>query len=132
MTTNRGRVCTAGPMQAEGRRVLRQILRRVPGADVQARRAARSHLLSIVRGTAARDAATLPASQATLPALGSELLFHLESQAELRQLNERYFPASELTDREKIARMARIVGLEAPEHADARDLKSSDPCDPAR
>ena len=57
------------------------------------------------------------ASPPQQPLLGPELLFHLQAQAYQRELNERYFPASELTERERIHRMARLVGLEAPKHA---------------
>jgi hypothetical protein len=56
------------------------------------------------------------AEAAALPGLDRELRFYLQAQRYQRELNERYFPASELTDREKIHRMARIVGLQAPEH----------------
>lgn len=86
--------------------VLRQILRLVPA--VSARRV-RSHIVSLVRSSSGAEAAALPG-------LGCELRFYLQAQRYQRELNERYFPASELTDREKIHRMARIVGLEAPPH----------------
>ena len=82
---------------------LRQLLRHVPGAQ-------RAEVLAVVRTASSESGAS------ALPELGRELLFHLESQRYQRELNERYFPASELTDREKIHRMARIVGLEAPPH----------------
>lgn len=85
---------------------LRPILRLVPAASA---RRVRSHIVSLVRSSRGAEAAALPG-------LDRELRFYLQAQRYQRELNERYFPASELTDREKIHRMARIVGLQAPEH----------------
>tara|TARA_B110001452_G_scaffold93535_1_gene77218 strand:- start:48 stop:407 length:360 start_codon:yes stop_codon:yes gene_type:complete len=44
-----------------------------------------------------------------------EVAFHLQSMKHQRELNERYFPQSNLSDKERIANLAKTVGLQVPE-----------------
>jgi hypothetical protein len=87
----------------EGRALLRQIIRALPCGKSE---------LPRFRSAAVRMART------TEPAVGKELLFHLQSQQHLRELNERYFPHSELSERERVQKVANLVGLEVPKEFD--------------
>ena len=47
--------------------------------------------------------------------VAAEVAFHLHAQQQMRELNARYFPHVEMTDRERVAKMANRVGLQSPE-----------------
>ena len=47
-----------------------------------------------------------------------EVAFHLQSMKHQRMLNERYFPQSDLSDKQRIANLAKTVGLQVPEDKD--------------
>ena len=49
------------------------------------------------------------------PEVARELSFYFESLRKQRGLNERFFPQSELTPQERIAKLANVVGLQMPE-----------------
>ena len=44
-----------------------------------------------------------------------ELSFYFESLRKQKELNDRYFPQSELKQSERMAKLANVVGLEMPE-----------------
>ena len=49
------------------------------------------------------------------PEVARELSFYFESLRKQKELNDRYFPQSELTPSERMAKLANVVGLEMPE-----------------
>ena len=49
------------------------------------------------------------------PEVARELSFYFESLRKQRELNDRFFPQSELTQSERMAKLANVVGLELPE-----------------
>jgi len=93
----------------EGRALLRQIIRALPCGKSE---------LPRFRNAAVRMARA--AAPADREELGHELLFHLRSQQRLRELNELYFPRSELSERERVQKVANLVGLEVPEEFGAK------------
>ena len=50
-----------------------------------------------------------------LSPLGDEIAFYLRSQTWQNELNLRYFPQQELTERERVVKTAARVGFTAPE-----------------
>ena len=49
------------------------------------------------------------------PEVVRELSFYFESLRKQKELNDRFFPQSELTQSERMAKLANVVGLEMPE-----------------
>ena len=49
------------------------------------------------------------------PEVVRELSFYFESLRKQKELNDRFFPQSELTQSERVAKLANVVGLEMPE-----------------
>ena len=94
--------------------MLRQLLRAVPCECTDAARF-RAAIAQMARSSATSQ--TPESREAT----GREVLFHLRAQRMLRDLNARYFPGSELTERERIERVARYVGLGVPNETGAGD-----------
>lgn len=54
-------------------------------------------------------------------ALAREYEFHLQAQKHLRELNERYFPQSGLSEKEMIGRTAAMVGYNLPKEYSPKD-----------
>ena len=53
--------------------------------------------------------------ESSRPEVARELSFYFESLRKQRELNGRFFPQSELTKSERMAKLANVVGLELPE-----------------
>ena len=100
--------------------MLKQLLRAVPCecTDAARFRAAIAQM--------ARSAATTQTPESR-EATGREVLFYLRAQRTLRDLNARYFPGSELTERERVARVAQYVGLEVPPDMPPADATDANP-----
>ncbi|KAL3922894.1 MAG: hypothetical protein SGPRY_004395 [Prymnesium sp.] len=96
----------AVPMQ--GLSGVRSFLRLFPCRPEQ-RQAFRAQAVSYIRGQ--------PTSP-KLDALTREYEFHLRAQAQLKELNLRYFPQSGMTERELLSKIANRVGFKAPEWKD--------------
>lgn len=60
-------------------------------------------------------AVSLYRDSSSRPEVVRELSFYFESLRKQRELNDRYFPQSELTQSERMAKLANVVGLEMPE-----------------
>ena len=52
---------------------------------------------------------------ASRPEVARELTFYFESLRKQKELNDRFFPQTELTRSERMAKLANVVGLEMPE-----------------
>jgi hypothetical protein len=46
--------------------------------------------------------------------VGREVAFYLQALQKQRELNERYFPQSKLSDEDRLAKLANTVGLQMP------------------
>ena len=101
--------------------MLRQLLRAVPCECTEAARF-RAAIAQMAQSSATTQ--TPESREAT----GREVLFHLRAQRMLRDLNARYFPGSELTERERIERVARYVGLGVPNETGAGDQDPAAAC----
>ena len=51
---------------------------------------------------------------ASRPEVMRELTFYFESLRKQKELNDRFFPQTELTRSERMAKLANVVGLEMP------------------
>ena len=51
---------------------------------------------------------------ASRPEVARELTFYFESLRKQKELNDRFFPQTELTRSERMAKLANVVGLEMP------------------
>merc|ERR1740117_822487 len=90
------------------RAVLRQILRALPSGY----RPCGTSELPRFRAAVVQQARNVP--EADREEVGREFLFHLQAQKHFRELNARYFPLSELPERERVKRVANHVGLDVP------------------
>lgn len=62
-----------------------------------------------------RAAAVSVYRDSSRPEVVRELSFYFESLRKQKELNDRYFPQSELKQSERMAKLANVVGLEMPE-----------------
>ena len=85
---------------------LRDMLRALPCRPAELPRF-RAAITGMFRGSSQPDEVT-----------AREVAFHLQSQKHQRELNDRYFPQSNLSDKERIANLAKTVGLQVPEIKD--------------
>eukprot|EP00316_Scyphosphaera_apsteinii_P003365 CAMPEP_0119326822 /NCGR_PEP_ID=MMETSP1333-20130426/69392_1 /TAXON_ID=418940 /ORGANISM="Scyphosphaera apsteinii, Strain RCC1455" /LENGTH=104 /DNA_ID=CAMNT_0007335241 /DNA_START=59 /DNA_END=370 /DNA_ORIENTATION=+ len=88
---------------------LRELLRLLPCQSAEAKTRFHEAVLGLFRGSKALG------GHVEATAAAKEVIFHLNAQRTLRDLNERYFPQSQLTERERVAKMAKLVGLQPPE-----------------
>lgn len=85
---------------------LRDMLRALPCRPSELPRF-RAAIVGMFRGSPQPDEVT-----------AREVAFHLQAMKHQRELNERYFPQSELSEKERIANLAKTVGLQVPDDKD--------------
>lgn len=92
--------------------MLRELLRLLPCRPSE-RAKFRSVVIDVVRHLPAP-----PAAAAADQALATETLFLLRAQQHLKELNERYFPTSGMSEKEVIAATAARVGFRMPKQVE--------------